>query len=78
MYRMPYIERERATHFQVVNFDPNKDYKVVAGDTGFTIAAKLGITLQALEGCNPTLNLDNLQVSVLLINSFRNSNSLCF
>lgn len=41
-------------------------YKVVSGDTGNTIAQKLGITFAQLQTANPGVNWNNLQIGQVL------------
>lgn len=54
--------KKNGVALKVVNFDPNKDYKVQAGDTASAIASSHGITLDQLKALNPGKDLDALQV----------------
>jgi LysM repeat protein len=41
-------------------------YTVQSGDTLFSIADKLGITLSALQAANPGLNADDMQIGQVI------------
>lgn len=56
------VPQKNGVALKVVNFDPNKDYKVQAGDTASAIASSHGITLDQLKALNPGKDLDALQV----------------